>query len=83
MIFGINGGQTEETKIIIIEHRDQAVGLMVDRILTVKNYGTGDFEDMRSSLISEEKKYIAGIIKDKGDIITLVKAEYFFAGKEK
>ena len=83
MIFGAAETQTEETKIIIMEHRDDAVGIMVDRILAVRNFGAGEFEDMRRSMISEEKKYIAGIIKDKGEIITLLKAEHFFAGKEK
>jgi len=83
MIFNSAGVQTDETKIIIMESRDDAVGVMVDRIVAVRNFGSGEFEDLRRSMISEEKKYIAGIIKDKGDIITLLKAEYFFAGKVK
>jgi purine-binding chemotaxis protein CheW len=83
MIFNAAETQTEETKIIIIEHRDAAVGVMVDKILAVKNFGAGEFENLRRSMIAEEKKYIAGIIKDKGEIITLLKAEYFFAGKSK
>lgn len=83
MIFKIDGTRTDETKVIIVEHRDSAVGLMVDRILAVKNFGSEEFEDLRHSMISEEKKYMAGIIKDKGEIITLLKAEHFFTVKEK
>jgi len=83
MIFNAAQAQTDGTKIIIIESSNDAIGVMVDRILAVKNFGSGEFEDMRRSMISEEKKYIAGIIKDKGEIITLLKAGYFFAGKGK
>jgi purine-binding chemotaxis protein CheW len=83
MIFNTAEKQQEESKIIVIEFRDEIVGVMVDRILAVKNFKTGDFEDMRSSMIADEKKYIAGIIKDKGEIVTLMKPDFFFTVKIK
>ena len=83
MIFNVRESITEETKVIIVEQGSNAVGLLVDRILAVKNFSAADFENIRRSMIKEEKRYIAGIIKDKGDIITLLKAEHFFSGKGK
>lgn len=83
MIFNTRETLTDDTKIIIVEHAGDAVGLLADAILAVKNFGASDFENIRRSMLTEEKKYIAGIIKDKGEIITLLKAEHFFTGKHK
>ncbi len=72
---------TDDTRIIIIENKDDAAGILVDRVIAVKNFHANDFEDLRKSSISAEKKYIAGIIKDKDRIITLIKPEFLFSGK--
>jgi purine-binding chemotaxis protein CheW len=83
MIFNVPSNVTEDSKILIIEHMDDAVGVMVDRILSVRNFKSEQFEDLRRSMIAEDKKYMAGIIKDGGEIITLLKAEHFFKGGKK
>lgn len=72
---------TEDTRIIVIENKDNAVGVLVDRVVAVKNFHANDFEDLNRSSISAEKKYMAGIIKDKDRIITLIKPEFLFSGK--
>jgi len=72
---------TEDTRIIVIENKDDAVGILVDRVAAVKNFHANDFEDLKKSSISSEKKYISGIIKDKDRIITLIKPEFLFSGK--
>lgn len=72
---------TEDTKIIVIEKKTDAVGVLADRVVTVKNFHANDFENLSKSSISTEKKYIAGIIKDKDRIITLLKPEFLFSGK--
>jgi purine-binding chemotaxis protein CheW len=72
---------TEDTKIIIVENKDSTAGILVDRIVAVKNFHANDFEDLSKSSFSAEKKYISGIIKDKDRIITLLKPEFLFSGK--
>ncbi|MCX7698810.1 MAG: chemotaxis protein CheW [Candidatus Goldbacteria bacterium] len=72
---------TGDTRIIIIENKDEMVGVLVDRVITVKNFHVSDFEDLNKSFILTGKKYIAGVIKDKDNIITLLKPEFLFSGK--
>ncbi len=79
-IFGKKDVISDSTKILIIENGPQAVGVLVDRVISVKNYISENFEDMSRSIIAAEKKYISGIIKDRGEIITLIKNEYLFSG---
>lgn len=71
----------EDTRIIIIENKENAVGIMVDRVITVKNFHTNDFENLSRSSFSAQKRYMAGIIKDKERIITLIKPEFLFSEK--
>jgi purine-binding chemotaxis protein CheW len=80
LIFKKKDEVTEDTKIIIIENRDDRVGVIVDRMAAVKNFQAENFENLGRSSITAEKKYIEGIIKDKGNIITLIKIDYLFAG---
>lgn len=79
-IFRKKDAVSEDTKILIIENGAHAVGVLVDRILSVRNYMSENFEDMARNIITAEKKYISGIIKDRGEIITLIKTEYLFTG---
>lgn len=72
---------TEDTRIIIVEKKNDEVGILVDKVVAVKNFHANDFEDLSKSSISAEKKYMAGIIKDKDRIITLIKPEFLFSGK--
>jgi purine-binding chemotaxis protein CheW len=80
LIFKKKDEVTGDTKIIIIENRDDRVGVIVDRMAAVKNFQSENFENLGRSSITAEKKYIEGIIKDKGNIITLIKIDYLFAG---
>lgn len=70
---------TEDTRIIIIENKNNAVGILVDKIVGVKKFQINNFEDLSKSSISAEKKYLAGIIKDKERVITLIKPEFLFS----
>jgi purine-binding chemotaxis protein CheW len=72
---------TEDTRIIVIENKDDVVGILVDKVIAVKNFHTGDFEKLSKKPVAAEKKYVAGIIKDKNRIITLIKPEFLFSGK--
>jgi len=72
---------TEDTRIIIVEKKNDEVGILVDKVIAVKNFHANDFEDLSKSSISAEKKYMAGIIKDQDKIITLIKPEFLFLGK--
>ncbi|MBP7791572.1 MAG: chemotaxis protein CheW [Candidatus Goldbacteria bacterium] len=72
---------TEDTRIIVIENKDDVAGILVDKVVAVKNFHTGDFEKLSNNSVNAEKKYIAGIIKDKNGIITLIKPEFIFSGK--
>ncbi|HRU38351.1 MAG TPA: chemotaxis protein CheW [Candidatus Goldiibacteriota bacterium] len=82
MVFGGPCAAGEDSKIIVIERKNECVGLLVDSVIAVRNFSKENFEDMKRSIISREKKYIEGIIKNKGEIITLLKPEYFFSRRD-
>jgi len=81
-IFGKNEELTDNTRIIVIESKSECMGILVDDVMTVKNYSTSDFENTNKYSLSLEKKYISGLIKDEGNIITLIKPEILFKAGE-
>lgn len=72
---------TEDTRIIIVENKNSTAGILVDRVIAVKNFHANDFEDLNKTSFFLEKKYISGIIKDNDRIITLLKPEFLLSGK--
>jgi len=81
MLFGRDDVETEDTRIVILEAGTNTVGLIADRVLYVRNYNARDFENMAKNNLNIDKKYIAGIIRDKDGLITLLKPE-FLTGKQ-
>ncbi len=81
MIFNKEDKETEDTRIVILESGSNTVGLIADRVLYVRNYSAKDFENMAKNNLNIDKKYVAGIIRDKDGLITLLKPE-FLAGKQ-
>jgi purine-binding chemotaxis protein CheW len=80
-IFGVEGVATPETRLIIIEFKENVLGFMVDRVVSVKNFQSSSFANITKYSFNVDKKYIAGLIKDGADVITLIKPDIFFDGK--
>ncbi len=78
-IFNKEDEITDETRIIIFEFKEKNIGIIVDRVISVKNFENSSFENINKNTLTDEQKYIAGIIKDKESIITLIKPEFLFA----
>lgn len=74
-IFGKQDNISEETKFLVIEVKEESIAILVDRVLTVKNYQTTDFIDSSRYTMNEQKKYISGIIKDENKVISLIRPE--------
>jgi purine-binding chemotaxis protein CheW len=74
-IFGKQDNIGEETKFLVIEVKEESIAIVVDRVLTVKNYQTTDFIDSSKYTMNEQKKYISGLIKDENKVISLIRPE--------
>ena len=74
-IFGKPSPVDENSRVIIVEVKEEKIGFLVDGVATVRNFNVSDFENVSKSAFSADKKYIAGLIKDSGQIVTLLKPE--------
>jgi len=81
-IFGVKDSITDETRILVLERRQESLGIVVDDVVSVKNFSSGSFEDINKYSLNVEKKFIAGLLKDKEEVVTLIKPEILFE-KEK
>lgn len=77
-IFGAEDVITEESRIMIIEFKENTLGFLVDRVMSVRNFQTSSFANITKYSFTVDKKYIAGLIKDEGEVITLIKPDVFF-----
>lgn len=74
-IFGKLSPVDENSRVIITEMKEEKIGLLVDSVVAVRNFNASDFENVSKHAFSTDKKYIAGLIKDNGQIVTLLKPE--------
>lgn len=54
---------TDETCIIVIQHEDYVMGVLVDRVSEVVDIATENIEDVPSVGVDEQSEYLAGIGK--------------------
>ena len=80
-IFGKEDAVTDDTRIIILDTKAEPAGVMVDNVITVKNYDAKDFANITRYTFTIDKKYIAGLIRDGETVITLVKPELLLEAK--
>jgi purine-binding chemotaxis protein CheW len=76
-IFGKQSPIDENSRVIIVEVKEEKIGLLADCVFSVRNFEASDFENASKHNFSSDKKYIAGIIRDKDRIVTLLKPEAF------
>ncbi len=74
-IFGKKDVISEETRIIVVDAKGESAGILVDNVISVKNYQTTDFADINKYTFENHKKFISGLIKDGEKVITLIKPE--------
>ncbi|MGD0565929.1 MAG: chemotaxis protein CheW [Candidatus Goldiibacteriota bacterium] len=77
-IFGTNEDLTDESRVIVVEQRQNLAGFLVDRVLAVKNFQASSFANITKYTFTVDKKFIAGLLKDGEDVITLIKPEILF-----
>ncbi len=80
-IFGTDDIVTDETRIMVIEFKDNILGFLVDKVVSVRNFQSSSFANITKYSFTIDKKYIAGLIKDGGEVITLIKPDIFFEEK--
>ncbi|MBN2754164.1 MAG: chemotaxis protein CheW [Candidatus Goldbacteria bacterium] len=76
-IFGKQSPIDENSRVIIVEVKEEKIGLLADGVYSVRNFEASDFENASKHNFDSDKKYIAGIIRDKDRIVTLLKPEAF------
>jgi purine-binding chemotaxis protein CheW len=79
MIFSKTDPLSEDTRIIVMEVKGETIGILVDNVLQVRNFDTANFENISKYSFAIDRKYIAGVIKDGAEIITLIKPEILSA----
>lgn len=77
-IFGVSEIMTDESRVIIVEQRQNLAGFLVDRVLAVKNFQASSFANITKYTFTVDKKFIAGLLKDGEAVITLIKPEILF-----
>jgi purine-binding chemotaxis protein CheW len=77
-IFGASETLTDESRVIIVEQRQNIAGFLVDRVLAVKNFQASSFANITKYTFAVDKKFIAGLLKDGEAVITLIKPEILF-----
>ncbi len=82
-IFGKKDIISEENKIIVVDAKGENAGILVDRVISVKNYQTTDFADINKYTFEHDKKFISGLIKDGEKVITLIKPETLLGVEKK
>lgn len=80
-IFGVEDVITEESRIMVIEFKENTLGFLVDKVMSVRNFQSSSFANITKYSFTVDKKYIAGLIKDEGQVITLIKPDVFFEEK--
>ena len=80
-IFGVEDPITDETRIMVIEFKENIMGFMVDKVMSVRNFQSSSFASITEYSLNMDKKYISGLIKDEGEVITLIKPDIFFEEK--
>jgi len=77
-IFGKKDVISEDTRIIVVDNKGESAGMLVDNVISVKNYQTTDFADVNKYTFESHKKFISGLIKDGEKVISLIKPEALF-----
>jgi len=80
-IFGVDDTITDETRIMVIEFKEKIIGFLVDKVMSVRNFQSSSFANITKYSFTVDKKYISGLIKDEGEVITLIKPDIFFEEK--
>ncbi|MFP4465871.1 MAG: chemotaxis protein CheW [Candidatus Goldiibacteriota bacterium] len=80
-IFDVAEEVTDETRIIIVEIKDNKTGILVDRVHAVKNFGSSCFENSGKYSLKVREKYVAGVIRDGEKLITLLKSDVLTEGR--
>src|SRR5690625_707307 len=71
--FGIEEAEyTDRTRVIIVEHNDMTVGIIVDSANDVLDIAEGSIEDPPETVDSESNDYIEGVANDQGRLFTLL-----------
>lgn len=77
---GTDIGKMAESKVIIVEHDETEVGLLVDDVRDVKYVSEGEIDTV-PPMISKQKggKFLRGIGKTKDDLILLIDLDKVFS----
>lgn len=70
-LYGKDSKKDIDSKIIIVSWKNKLIGLLVDRIIGIKDFSDNQYEKNTENL-NMMKKYVKGFIKENGEDITIV-----------
>jgi purine-binding chemotaxis protein CheW len=70
--FGMTGGKTENSNIMIIVQDKHPVGIMVDSVMEVLTLPKSDIDENTDSLIADKSEAVLGVAKHDKDLIILL-----------
>jgi purine-binding chemotaxis protein CheW len=63
---------TEETRIVVIDYKDDNVGLIVDAVSEVMHINNDQIEDPPKGMVGIKNDYLTGVVKIEEDIINIL-----------
>ena len=76
-------GETQDTRIIVIEHQEEPVGFEVDRVLRVVKIGAGEVEGHPVVHASEQDESIRGVFRHAGSLTILLDLDKLLGGRSR
>lgn len=63
---------TDETRIIVVEHEDEQIGLLVDAVSEVRTTAATEIEPPSALIADVGTQYIAGVVKAAGGLVIVL-----------
>ncbi len=71
--------KTNETRILVVEKKDQVVGLLVDKVVEVLKVSPETIERTQRALLTIESEFVLGFLAIPGRLIALFQLEKIFS----
>ncbi len=74
---------TDDSRIVIVDWKDEYIGLLVDRILDVRSVDRRDFEPPPTNIQDLQGKYLQGVFRGADHLIAIVDVDKVLEEAEK
>ncbi|HSW11905.1 MAG TPA: chemotaxis protein CheW [Solimonas sp.] len=70
--FGYAANQTPQTRIVVVDHGSESIGLCVDRVADVRKLADGAIKPAPATGSASEAAGIRGVVSRSGELLTLL-----------